>query len=57
MQHLFWALVAALVVRGAERGAANPGGCLKGVIKWLLIVIVALALLGWLMSGSCAPQT
>lgn len=57
MSHLFWALVAALAVRGAGRGAANPGGCLKGIIKWLLITIVVLALLGWLVSGSCTQPT
>lgn len=57
MIHLFWALVAALAVRGAERGAGNPGGCLKGVIKWALIAIVGLALLGWLVSGSCTQPT
>lgn len=57
MTHLFWALVAALAVRGAERGAANPGSCLKGVIKWALIAIVGLALLGWLISGSCTQPT
>lgn len=57
MTHLFWALVAALAVRGAERGAGNPGGCLKGVIKWALIAIVGLALLGWLVSGSCTQPT
>ena len=53
MTHLFWALIAALVVRGAEKGALSPGGCLKGVV----VAIVVLGLLGLLMSGTCTRQT
>lgn len=47
MKHLFWALIAALLVRGAEQGVVSPGGCLKGV----LVALVLLALLGALVSG------
>lgn len=57
MNHLFWALVAALAVRGAERGAANPGGCLKGIVKMALIAGVVLVLLSLLASGTCTRQT
>ena len=57
MNHLFWALVAALAVRGAERGAANPGGCLKGIVKAALIAGVVLVLLSLLASGTCTRQT
>lgn len=54
MTHLFWAIVAALLVRGAEKGTLNPGGCLKGV----LIALVLLALLGALVSGGqCTLRT
>ena len=57
MQHLFWALVAALMLRGAERGASNPGGCLKGIVKAALIAGAVLVLLSLLASGMCTRQT
>lgn len=57
MQHLFWALVAALMLRGAERGASNPGGCLKGIVKAALIAGAILVLLSLLASGMCTRQT
>ena len=57
MQHLFWALIAALLLRGAERGVANPGGCLKGIVKAALIAGVVLVLLSLLISGTCTRQT
>lgn len=57
MNPFLMALWAALTLDGLKSGAANPGGCLKGIIKWLLISMVVLALLGWLVSGSCTQPT
>ena len=47
MQHLFWALIAALLLRGAERGAA----------KAALIASAVSVLLSLPASGTRTPQT